>query len=43
MNGRGAWLLTAGVLLAIVLVGWLGYEYRNEAHAFLRALLRAVR
>lgn len=43
MSGRNAWLLAGGVLLAMALVAWFGSEYRNEAHAFLRSLLRALR
>lgn len=34
-----AWLGLA-TLAAMALVGWLGYEYRNEAVGFLRALRR---
>jgi hypothetical protein len=29
-------------LLGMALVGWLGYTYRNETVAFLRALVRAL-
>jgi hypothetical protein len=32
--------VAAGTLIAIALVAWLGHEYRNEAVAFLRALVR---
>ena len=35
------WLIAA-TLVAVLLVAWLGHEYRNEAVAFLRSLRRAL-
>jgi hypothetical protein len=35
-------LVVGCTLLGMVLVAWLGYEYRNETVAFLRALVRAL-
>jgi hypothetical protein len=43
MSGRRLAVLIAFTLLGMALVAWLGYAYRNETVAFLRALLRALR
>jgi hypothetical protein len=42
MNGSKAAILLVSTLAGIALVGWLGYTYRNETVAFLRALARAL-
>jgi hypothetical protein len=42
MSRRTLAAIVACTVLAIGLVVWLGDEYRNEAHAFLRASLRAL-
>lgn len=42
MNGRKLVVVAAFTLLGVAVVSWLGYEYRAETVAFLRALARAL-
>jgi hypothetical protein len=42
MNAKHLPWLIAAVVVAALLVAWLGHEYRNEAVAFLRSLRRAL-
>jgi hypothetical protein len=42
MNARKSIILTLSVLLGMVIVSWLGYEYRDEVRTFLRTLMRIL-
>jgi hypothetical protein len=42
MNTKKLVIVAVFTLLGMGLVAWLGYEYRNETVAFLRALMRAL-